>query len=264
MDSRIEKLADVLINYACAIKSGERILIEAIDVPHEFTKALVKTAAAAGGARYHEPGGPVEVKTTSVDVDHVQVTITNKTRYTLRDCALVNDKSQNISVGTLAPGETRQVKAILTWAYRESSTSVHLPPAPAEWQAVNSVNSPRHETPDQVRNNLRYALTQALANTNSNYQQYPNYNMNGEEDVQAFGKATNALVAWVDTSGQRILDVQIDGRPASGEEADLLYIHLPPAPNLPTEVARATNPFLIDPILNLKEEPSEIGGRLVQ
>ena len=48
-DPRIDKLADVLINYSCAIKPGEAILIEAIDVPHAFTKALVRTAAAAGG-----------------------------------------------------------------------------------------------------------------------------------------------------------------------------------------------------------------------
>jgi aminopeptidase len=48
-DPRIEKLADVLINYSCAVEAGEKILIEAIDVPHAFTKALVKRAAAAGG-----------------------------------------------------------------------------------------------------------------------------------------------------------------------------------------------------------------------
>jgi aminopeptidase len=48
-DPRIDKLADVLINYSCAIKPGEAILIEAIDVPHAFTKSLVRTATAAGG-----------------------------------------------------------------------------------------------------------------------------------------------------------------------------------------------------------------------
>jgi aminopeptidase len=48
-DPRIDKLANVLINYACEVKSGDTILIEAIDVPHEFTASLVRTAAAAGG-----------------------------------------------------------------------------------------------------------------------------------------------------------------------------------------------------------------------
>lgn len=51
-DPRIEKLADVLINYSCALKPGERILIEAIDVPHAFTRALARRACAAGGMPY--------------------------------------------------------------------------------------------------------------------------------------------------------------------------------------------------------------------
>jgi aminopeptidase len=48
MDPRIEKLADLLVNYSCEAKAGENILIEAIDVPHEFTSALVRAAAKAG------------------------------------------------------------------------------------------------------------------------------------------------------------------------------------------------------------------------
>ncbi|HSV16084.1 MAG TPA: aminopeptidase, partial [Tepidisphaeraceae bacterium] len=48
-DPRIRKLADLLINYSCALKPGEKVLVEAIDVPHAFTRALVERAAAAGG-----------------------------------------------------------------------------------------------------------------------------------------------------------------------------------------------------------------------
>jgi len=47
-DPRIDKLAAVLVNYACAAKAGEKVLIEAIDVPHAFTNSLVRAAAAAG------------------------------------------------------------------------------------------------------------------------------------------------------------------------------------------------------------------------
>jgi aminopeptidase len=49
LDPRIDKLAKLLINYSCAVKKGETILIEAIDIPHEFTNALVTHAAAVGG-----------------------------------------------------------------------------------------------------------------------------------------------------------------------------------------------------------------------
>ena len=79
-----------------------------------------------------------------------------------------------------------------------------------------------------------------------------------------FGKSTNAFVAWIEPAGRPILDVQIGGRAAAGEEAALLYVHLPPAPNLPKTVARASNPFLQDPILNLKEESPGPAGRVIQ
>lgn len=49
LDPRVEKLADVLVNYACAVKPGEKLLLEAIDVPHNFTKAVVRKTFEAGG-----------------------------------------------------------------------------------------------------------------------------------------------------------------------------------------------------------------------
>ena len=48
-DPRIERLADLLVNYSCAVKPGENLLLEAIDVPHEFTAAVVKAVHGAGG-----------------------------------------------------------------------------------------------------------------------------------------------------------------------------------------------------------------------
>ncbi len=48
IDPRITRLADVLVNYSCAVKPGDKILIEAIDVPHEFTCECVRVARQAG------------------------------------------------------------------------------------------------------------------------------------------------------------------------------------------------------------------------
>lgn len=48
-DPRITKLADLLVNYSCAVKTGEKVLIEAIDVPTAFTAALIQAVSAAGG-----------------------------------------------------------------------------------------------------------------------------------------------------------------------------------------------------------------------
>ncbi len=51
-DPRMLKLADLLVNYSCAVKKGENLLIEAIDIPHDFTKCLVAAADKAGGRAY--------------------------------------------------------------------------------------------------------------------------------------------------------------------------------------------------------------------
>jgi aminopeptidase len=48
MDPRMTKLAETLINYSCKAKKGEKILIEAIDIPHTFTNELIRAARAAG------------------------------------------------------------------------------------------------------------------------------------------------------------------------------------------------------------------------
>ena len=48
IDPRAQKLAETLIHYSCALKPGEKVLIEAIDIPTWFITLLVRTAAAAG------------------------------------------------------------------------------------------------------------------------------------------------------------------------------------------------------------------------
>ena len=48
IDPRITRLAETLIHYSCDLQPGEKILIEAIDVPHEFTCELVRLAHATG------------------------------------------------------------------------------------------------------------------------------------------------------------------------------------------------------------------------
>ena len=48
IDPRMNKLADVLVNYSCQARPGENVLVEAIDIPHEFTRVLVDTIHRAG------------------------------------------------------------------------------------------------------------------------------------------------------------------------------------------------------------------------
>jgi len=48
LDPRMTRLAETLVGYSTALKPGDKVLIEAIDIPHEFTCELVRVARAAG------------------------------------------------------------------------------------------------------------------------------------------------------------------------------------------------------------------------
>ncbi len=48
-DPRLDKLADVIVNHSTRLKQGEKILIEAIDIPAEMVVSLVRKVKKAGG-----------------------------------------------------------------------------------------------------------------------------------------------------------------------------------------------------------------------
>ena len=45
----MEKLADLLINHSCSLQKGEKVLIEAFDIPQEMVIATIRAARSAGG-----------------------------------------------------------------------------------------------------------------------------------------------------------------------------------------------------------------------
>lgn len=55
MDSRIEKLAEMLVRDAVALQKDENILIETTDVPAEISVALIRAVAKAGGRPFLAP-----------------------------------------------------------------------------------------------------------------------------------------------------------------------------------------------------------------
>ena len=48
-DPRYARLAGLLVNYSCSLQKGERVLLDMIDVPDEFTVELIRAVRAAGG-----------------------------------------------------------------------------------------------------------------------------------------------------------------------------------------------------------------------
>jgi aminopeptidase len=49
IDARWQRLADVLVHHSVRVQPGERVLIEAFDMPPEFVALLARTIAQAGG-----------------------------------------------------------------------------------------------------------------------------------------------------------------------------------------------------------------------
>ncbi len=47
-DPRYKKLAKLLVGYSTALKKGDRVLLDMIDVPDEFSIELMRAARAAG------------------------------------------------------------------------------------------------------------------------------------------------------------------------------------------------------------------------
>jgi len=53
-DPRYTKLAQLLVNYSTTLKKGDRILLDMIDVPDEFTVELIRAVRAAGATPFVE------------------------------------------------------------------------------------------------------------------------------------------------------------------------------------------------------------------
>src|ERR1700743_2938745 len=53
-DPRYLKLAKLLVEYSTELKKGDRILLDSIDVPDEFTIELIRAARAAGAVPFVE------------------------------------------------------------------------------------------------------------------------------------------------------------------------------------------------------------------
>ena len=54
IDERVNKLAKVLVNYSCALKKGEKILIESKGIDYMLVNAIVKEVYAVGGFPFVE------------------------------------------------------------------------------------------------------------------------------------------------------------------------------------------------------------------
>ena len=84
-DPRYPKLAKLLVNYSTALKKGDRILLDMIDVPDEFTVELIRAVRAAGALPF------VETRHTRVAREQ-QLGLTETQAATIRDLEMFRMK----------------------------------------------------------------------------------------------------------------------------------------------------------------------------
>src|SRR5262249_30202719 len=103
-------------------------------------------------------GGPVQIVTQLLpDEKRMSVKVTNRTRYALHECALIND-NETVPLGDLAPGETSK-SLTLRWAKPDTTLGLRIPPSKAA-PPPTLPGDTRMETPEETRRKIREALTQ--------------------------------------------------------------------------------------------------------
>ena len=143
-DPRFLKLAKLLVNYSTQIKKGDRVLLDMIDVPDEFSIELMRAVRAAGGTPF------IEVRHTRITREILRET-NGKHAALLRDLELFRMKkvqayiairgSDNMSENSDVPGDrlalySRVTRPVLDYRVNKTRWCVLRWPTPSMAQAA--------------------------------------------------------------------------------------------------------------------------------
>ncbi len=192
------------------------------------------------------PGGPIQVSAKMLNEKLALVSITNGTKYTLKDCSLINSE-QSIPLGNMAPGEKREKEIV--WINRGGGTSLNLNTSLSTFSGNIVNHAPNDRLSDEEA--LQSALTQVLSQGRQN---------GGYWDIYTgdFGRVTTAFTGWF---SDPIIDVTINGKRPAGTEMNLLIAHIPTPIGAPPRLISSAEPFRRAPILDLEDEISPSSGK---
>ena len=143
-DPRYTKLAKLLVGYSTALKKGDRILLDMIDVPDEFTIELIRAVRAAGAMPF------VETRHTRVGREMLRG-INEKHAEQVRDIELFRMKkmqayiairgSENASENADVPSDrmsmySRVIRPVLNYRVNKTNWCVLRWPTPSMAQAA--------------------------------------------------------------------------------------------------------------------------------
>ena len=143
-DPRYRKLAKLLVHYSTQVKKGDRVLLDMIDVPDEFSIELMRAVRAAGGTPF------IEVRHTRITREILRDT-NGKHAALLRDLELFRMKkvqayiairgSDNMSENSDVPGDrlalySRVTRPVLDYRVNKTRWCVLRWPTPSMAQAA--------------------------------------------------------------------------------------------------------------------------------
>ena len=191
--------------------------LQNVSVPIYATRSFnLPTAALPGG---------LEARIT-LKGSVLRYTLTNHTPYDLHHCYVVLG-DQAVPVSDIKAGEMAQ--AVVAWngSVGSSNGLMNLEYSLLQTRGRFGLNQPEEsaqETRDRIRNAMREGLQSNLVYTN------------GYDPSNGYTNPSRAVCGFIGWFDAKTLDVRVDGKPAAGEQENMLYVHLP----LPQTAKNAT------------------------
>ena len=198
-------------------------------------------------------GGQISVSAEMINDVAANLTVTNRSKYAIHECAIVNADNQSLQIGELAPGQTWKSPTSIAWSYKGTGTVIHMP----ETKNIDPVDpTKKKETPEELQAHIRTRLKETLISPPTQQQYYGV----GDADGAAYGHVSNAFIGWLANTGSPLLNVQVDGKTPAGQEVALLYLRLPAPKNANSKIQGVTNPFQLQPDLEILTEQNSFKG----
>lgn len=139
MDSRYEQLADILTGFSTALKEGDRVFIDAYDIPENMTLALMRSVRARGAAPFVQLQKARIVRELMREADDEYLEVASRVeldRMKSMDAYVAVRGAENIFETSDVPAEKlkmvmRAMKPVLDWRVQKTKWVVLRWPTPS-------------------------------------------------------------------------------------------------------------------------------------
>jgi aminopeptidase len=138
-DPRCDRLAHLLVNFSTRLQPGEKVLIDAFDIPPEMTVALIRAARAAGALPFVQINQARVSREIALSATAEQLDFSSKqelTRMKAMAAYIAVRGSENISEASDVPAEqmklvARKLKPVLDYRVKKTRWCVLRWPSPS-------------------------------------------------------------------------------------------------------------------------------------